>query len=60
MYTAMEEIREEFRTFQRALRVRPFKTTQSAIKYAIAKGQKPFVQQGQRVVWTPTQQIEVV
>jgi hypothetical protein len=52
MYTAMEYFREGFRSYQHALRVKPFATLEQAMAHAKkrAKGQ-PFVCKGVTVVW---------
>lgn len=49
----MESFTEWERTYQRAVRVKPFPTLDKAKEYATKKAKGiPFVSLGQRVIWT--------
>ena len=52
-YVAMDSFVEGYRTYQRSLRCRPFKTLEGAIAWATKRASgKPFVCSGCKVVWT--------
>lgn len=53
MYTAMESWTDGYRKYQRALRIKPFRTLESAVWYAQRHSKRPFVCKGVQVVWCP-------
>ena len=54
MYTAMQAFTEGHRSYQRAVRVKPFRTLEQAIQHTAKKVKEgsPFVVSGGKVVWT--------